>query len=158
LAPADHVALLDQHVTYLEQVKNRLDQMDWCDNSGINMRLPYLIERFHFTHVFHYPYLDWEHLADIDRRLAHLNCKVIVLTIDGSAFEECVILNRTAGWRDYVRRFGETHREIVEHYARQQERLLELCARTSLELLMLDTTYQGEEETLRQALDFWGAV
>jgi len=88
----------------------------------------------------------------------NLNCKVIVLTIDGSDLEEHIILNRTVGWCDYVRRFGETHGEIVEHYTRQQDRLLELCAKTSLELLILDTTYQGEEDTLCQALDFKGAV
>jgi adenylate kinase family enzyme len=158
LTPADHLDLLDQHVSYLEQVKARLDQMPWCDNSGINMRLPFLIERFHFTHVFHYPYLNWEHVAGIDRRMAALGGKLVVLTLDGSTLEERIILGRSPGWRDYIRRFGDTNQKVVDHYARQQDYLRELAEKTSMEKLILNTTCQDEDQSLERVLGFWGAV
>jgi hypothetical protein len=158
LVPADHIALLNQHASYLEQVKGRLDQMPWCDNSGIHMRLPYLVERFHFTHVFHYPYLTWSHVVGIDRRMAALNGKLVVLVMDDSALEERIILSRGPGWRDYVSRFGETNQEVVNHYARQQDCLRVLAENTVMKKLILNMTCLSEAQTLSQVLDFWGAV
>jgi len=46
------------------------------------MRIPYVFERFHFTHVYHYSHINWDHVETIDRRLGKLNCKLCLLTID----------------------------------------------------------------------------
>ena len=48
LASSDNVCLLDQHVAYLELMRDRLEQMQWSENNRTNMRIPYLFERFHF--------------------------------------------------------------------------------------------------------------
>lgn len=99
LAPEDNIGLLDEHVTYLESVRNRLDHMEWHQNNRTNMRVPYVLERFHFTHVCHYPPMTWEHVQPIDRRLSELNCKLCLLTIPDGLFRERIISSRDSKWR-----------------------------------------------------------
>ena len=122
------------------------------------MRIPYVLERFHLTHVCHYAHVKWEDVEGIDRRLAKLNCRLCLLTVQHSALKQRVIRDRSSDWREYLKRFGETDDQIVAHYAGQQELLCSLCERSVLDSLIVDTTDAGTDETLRCVLDFWGAV
>lgn len=158
LTSQDNISLLDQHVSYLEALHRRLDRMDWCRNNRTNMRVTYVFERFHFTHVYHYPHMSWEEVEEIDRRLAMLNCKLCLLTISDSALEQRIIRNRPPAWRDYLKRYGETDEEILKYYATQQNLLRDLCGKSALETLILDTTHLSADETLARVLDFWNAV
>ena len=158
LTPNDNIELLDQHIFYLEAVQNRLNQMEWCQNNRTNMRVPYLLERFHFTHVYHYPHMTWEHVELIDRRLAGLNCKLCLLTIPEGLLRKRIITNRDSGWQEYLSRYGETDEEILRYYATQQQRLRGLCERSELEILVLDTSNMKVEDAVNQVLNFWGTV
>jgi thymidylate kinase len=158
LTPADNLALLNQHVAYLESLRDGLEQMQWCQANLTDMRIPYLLERFHFTHVYHYPYLTWQEVESIDQRLARLNCKVCVFTADAPTLEQRIITDRTGPFRDYIKRFGATNGEIVQHYLDQQERLLALCRQSNLETRVVDTSSDEISQTVAQALDFWGAL
>jgi len=158
LAVADNVGLLDQHVSYLEAVRDRLDQMEWCQNNRTNMRVPYILERFHFTHVYHYPHMTWEHVQPIDHRLSELNCKLCLLTISDALLQERIIDNRNAAWREYLSRYGQTDEEILQHYATQQQVLRDLCKRSEIDSLILDTSLIGVDDAVNQAMDFWGAT
>ncbi len=155
LATDDNVALLDQHVSYLETVQNRLNQMEWCQNNRTNMRIPYLLERFHFTHVHHYNHMSWSDVEDIDRRLAELNCKLCLLTVDDSILADRIISGRNAEWRNYLSRYGETDDEILEYFAEQQKLLRALCDESELDTLIVDTTKASVEDTLDQVIKFW---
>lgn len=158
LTTVDNVGLLDQHVSYLEAVRNRLNQMEWCLNNRTNMRVPYVLERFHFTHVYHYPHMTWEHVQPIDRRLAELNCKLCLLTVPEGLLRERIITSRDSGWREYLSRYGETDEEILRYYATQQQLLRGLCEKSELDTLVLDTANMSTQDTVNQVLDFWGAV
>lgn len=158
LTTADNVGLLNQHVSYLEAVQDRLSQMNWCQNNRTNMRIPYLFERFHFTHVCHYNHMSWSHVEDIDRRLSELNCKLCLFTVDESKLEDRIICSRNAAWRDYLSRYGRTDDEIIAYYAEQQRHLLSLCEKSELDVLVVDTTNIVVEETLGQVIDFWEAI
>jgi thymidylate kinase len=158
LTSADNLVLLDQHITYLESMRDRLDQMQWCESNRANMRIPFLLERFHFTHVYHYPHMCWEDVQGIDSRLANLNCKVCLLTIDESIFEHRIITSRDSAWREYLRRYGETNDEILKYYSRQQKLLLSLCEKSKLRTLIVDTTDSNIDKVVDQVLDFWGTV
>lgn len=155
---SDNGSLLDQHVTYLESVNDRLDQMSWCQNNRTNMRIPYVFERFHFTHFHHYDHVCWEDMQEIDSRLANLNCRLCLFTMDGSMLKHRIIENRDSGWREYLKRYGETDGEILAYYAVQQEMLRALCEKSKLDTLIVDTTNTSLQDTLDQVLDFWGAI
>jgi thymidylate kinase len=158
LVRSDNISLLDQHVTYLEIVRDRLEQMQWCTNNRTNMRIPFILERFHFTHVHHYDHISWEDVQGIDSRLAKLNCKLCLLTVDDSMLRHRIITSRNTEWRDYLSRYGETDNLIIAYYSKQQSTLHALCDQSALETLVVDTTESSVEETLDQVLDFWGAI
>lgn len=158
LTQSDNVALLDQHVTYLECMRERLEQMQWCDNNRTNMRIPYVFERFHFTHVHHYNHMSWSDVQGIDLRLAKLNCKICLFAVDDSILENRIITGRDSDWRGYLARYGKTNEEIIEYYVAQQKQVRDLCDESALETLIVDTTNSSVEETLEQVLTFWGTV
>jgi hypothetical protein len=128
--------------------------MDWSARNRTNHRLPFLLERFHFTHVFHYG-LSWEHVRSIDERLAKINCKVCVLEVNETDMEQRIILERDAGWRKYLQRFGYSNIEIVDYYKKQQVLLLGLLQRTKLEWLRINTSETGIDETVSRLIAFW---
>jgi thymidylate kinase len=158
LAVADNLTLLDQHVSCLESMHERLDQMPWRANNRTNMRVVFLLERFHLTHVYHYSYMSWDDVKGIDARLAKLNCKLCLLTMDNSIFKKRIIDSRDSAWREYLGRHGDSDDEILDHYRKQQEYLRRLCQKTALNVSVCDTTNMSVDETVGQVLDFWGVV
>jgi len=158
LTLADNLALLEQHVAYLEGLQKWLEEMEWCDQNIVAMRIPYLIERFHFTHVGNYDFIHWEDVAPLDRRLAKCNCRLCLFTIDEATLEQRVIHDRNPGWREYIRQFGATNAEIVRHYSEQQEEMVRLCRQSALESRLIDTSHRSLQDTVDEVLDFWGAL
>ncbi len=154
----DNLALLEQHVGYLEALKKWLDAMEWCDPDIVAMRIPYLMERFHFTHVVDYDHVHWEDVTALDQRLAKCNCKLCLFTIDEATIEKRVIQDRDPGWMSYIRQFGATNSEIVRHYSEQQEKMLHLCQLSALDSRIIDTSHRSLEDTLSEVLDYWGAL
>jgi len=158
LTPQDNLSLLDGHVSYLESIHDRLGRMVWCRRGQTGMRLPWILERFHLTHVCHYAHMRWEQVEGIDRRLAGIGGKICLFAISEAEIERRVIRDRDATWKNYIRRFGETDREIVKHYAEQQEAMLELCEKSAMEAIVVDTSSGEVGKTVDRVLDFWGAV
>lgn len=154
LTPEDNTALLDSHVAYLEHLNERLEKMPWRENNRTNMRVGYLFERFHFTHACHYSHMNWKRIEPIDARLARLNGRLCLLTLDESQIESRIILARDNGWREYLKRYGQTNAEIVAYYAEQQHLLVELCERSSLPTIILNTSRLSETDTLNRLLEF----
>ena len=132
--------------------------MPWRQDNRTNMRLLYILERFHFTHVYHYQHINWQDVQSIDARLAQLNCKLCLLTMSDAAMEQRIITSRDSGWREYLTQYGKTNDEIIEHYISQQELLRRLCEQSQLDTLIIDTSESSIDNTLEQALDFWNTV
>ena len=156
LVTEDHLRLLRRHVGYVEGINRSLCSMDWRERNRVNMRVPYLFERFHLTHVAHYDYLAWQDVDKIDRRLARLNCRVCVLTIDVETMRERIIDRRDEGFRRYLNRFGSTEELILKHFTDQQHELLELARRSRLPSIELDSSKYPIETIRDRAIDFWG--
>jgi hypothetical protein len=154
LTPDDNLELLEFYLQFFEKVHERSSQMDWSARNRTNHRLPFLLERFHFTHVFHYG-LAWEHVSPLDERLARINCKLCVLEINETDMEQRIILERDEGWRKYIYKFGQSNSEIVDYYKRQQDLLLGLLQRTKLEFLKINTSETCVEETVARLITFW---
>jgi len=155
LTPEDHLEVLEFYVQFFEKVHERASQMDWSTRNRTNHRFPFLLERFHFTHVVHYG-LTWEHVRSIDERLARINCRVCLLEMDETDMEQRIILDRDDGWRKYVHNFGNSNIEIVEHYKKQQAVLLDLLQRTKLDWLKINTSQTSVDEAVLQLISFWG--
>lgn len=155
LIPADNLELLEFYVEFFEKVHERSSQMDWSARNRTNHRLPFLLERFHFTHVFHYG-LAWEQVSAIDERLAKLNCKVCILEVNEADMEQRIILERAdPGWQKYLRKFGSSNAEIVDHHKRQQDLLLSLLSKTKLDWMKINTSEVSVEESVSQLVAFW---
>jgi thymidylate kinase len=155
LSITDNIALLNQHITYLQSIHDKLEHMPWSHNNRNNMRFPYILERFHFTHVSHYQHISWEDVTNIDSRLAPLNCKLCLLTMDNSQFRDRIINSRNSEWRDYLKKYGNTNDKILDYYTKQQDLLLNLCEKSELDTFVVNTTEITVERTVEQVLDFW---
>lgn len=156
LCVQDHLTLLWNIVTMLEQFQSGLCQMDWAERSRSGHKLPFLLERFHFSHVFHFDELEWDHVREIDRRLAALNTKVCILALDRAALRERILGDRKKEWQPYLRGLGDSEEAILDYFWRRQERLLELSRRTQLPCRIIDTSNTPVERVVAETLRFWG--
>lgn len=155
LTPDDHMEVLEFYVQFFEKVHERSSHMDWSARNRTNHHLPFLLERFHLTHVFHYG-LPWEYVQAIDERLAKLNCKLCILEVDEADMEQRIILERhDAGWQKFLRQFGNSNTEIVAHYKNQQDLFLGLLQKTKLEWLKINSSETLVDEMIPQVIDFW---
>lgn len=145
-----HLELLEEIILPMENYKTRLLNRGWDE-----LHFYYILERFHLTHASYYSYLDWEDLETIDWRLKKLGAKACLLTMKEEVFIERIIDRRGMAWHIYLSRYGETEKEIVKHYMRQQDQLIYLLSKTNLPTLVIDTTHISPEKTYKKALDFF---
>jgi len=157
LSVQDNLVLMEEHLENIGRMKSRLDAMEWCRKNQRAMRVPYILERFHFTHVYHYAHMDWEDVAPIDRRLSELNGRTVILTVDRDGLAERILSGRDAMWMNYIKRFGDSEEKILDHFENQQKELLILAEKSLLEIEVLDTGSKPPEATVELILDFWGA-
>lgn len=157
LKKEDHFDLLSDIVGMIEKYQQKLGRMDWASRNREAHKLPFLLERFHFSHVFHYPDMIWEDVAGIDQRLSALDAKVCVLTIDEDLmFERIVKDTHKNGFQSYIRQFGNSDEEVVLHFQKQQEYLFELLKRSVLPIQIINTSRKNPQKTADEILEFWG--
>jgi thymidylate kinase len=155
LVKQDNIELLQNHIDYISEINNRLSEMAWCDNKSTAMRFPYFLERFHLTHVVQYSHINWKDVKQFDEKLAILNCRLCILTIDRNSISERILSRQNTGWQEYIRRFGNNEHEITDHFVKQQNDLLELAEKSRLETLTIDTGTKEADETVDTLADFW---
>jgi thymidylate kinase len=152
----DHLDILNSIVGTLEDLNDRLEAMDWARRNRINQQMHFILERFHLSHLFHFTSLEWEDVASIDRRLADLNARLVVLTMDESAMQRRIMMDSNKQWQSYLQSIGSTEAEVITHFMVQQEQLLALCERTAIPVRIIDTSAlpleTATEEVLRHFL------
>jgi len=158
LSVQDNLSLLDEHISYFENLNNQLNRMQWCRSNQTSMRIPYILERFHFTHVYHYNHMGWGDVQEIDNRLSAVNCKVCLLTADPEALRSRLLTGRDSSWMNYLKRYGDTDDKIVKYFVEQQSSLIELSRKSELQTLIIDTSGSSPDDNIDMILDFWGAV
>jgi thymidylate kinase len=155
LMPEDCLEVLEFYVQFFEKIQERSSRMDWSARNRTNHHLPFLLERFHFTHVCHYG-LPWEFVSSFDERLAKINCKLCILKIDETNMEQRIIIERdNAGWQKFLHKFGNSNLEIIDYYKKQQDVFLDLLKRTKLEWLIINTSKTSLDEAVCQLIAFW---
>ena len=151
----DNKSLLNNHLSYLESLSERLEQMDWCDKNKTDMRVPYILERFHLTHVYQYDHLNWEDVEGIDRRLAALNGHLCLFTTNKDQLSERLFRKPDPSWQNYLKRFGNSREAIVDHFLKQQDYLLEIAEKSVLKKRIIDTSTADVEVIAIEILEFW---
>lgn len=152
---ADHLDLLAEIVGMLEQFNRRLLQMDWAERRRDGQKLAYVLERFHLSHVYHYPGMAWDYVQPIDRRLFPLNAKVCILTLEKHVVRQRILGDTKKLWKTYLETIGSSEEEILAHFWRQQEQLMQLCALTCLPCLVIDTSVRPVESMVEEIFAFW---
>ncbi len=155
LVKKDSLDLLDGHLSYLEGLNGKLEQMEWCRRNSTIHRIPWLFERFHLTHVLHYDFLSWSDVKDFDARLSLVNGKICLLTATEEQLDERLFELRDEHWNSYIKRFGSTRREILNHFLYEQERLIALAEETVLPTLVLNPSDTALPRAVEKVLDFW---
>ena len=155
LTREDNLSVLNTHVNYLESLNERLDHMDWCNKKIVDMRIPYIFERFHLTHVYQYEHMKWKDVAEIDKRLVDLNGKLCLLLTDREKLAERLFNKPEPTWHNYLKRFGSSEEEIVEHFYGQQDELLELAEKSNLPVIRIDTSKKGIKKTVSEIFSLW---
>jgi ABC-type glutathione transport system ATPase component len=59
LSVKDNVGLLRRHVETIGALEAHLRRTDWTARARTRHRVSYVLERFHLTHVCHYPHVAW---------------------------------------------------------------------------------------------------
>jgi thymidylate kinase len=156
LAVADHIRLLDRITTMLEQFAAAVQPMDWSARQRHNHKLPYLLERFHFSHISHFSTVAWDDVRRIDQRLEGLNARVCILALSKEAVRQRVIGDSRKQWQPYLNSISSSADEICEYFWRQQVTLLELAQQTVLPCRVIDTSTLPVERVAAELIDFWG--
>lgn len=157
LTTQDSTTLLDTHVKYLERLRTNLEQTDWLERDRMAQKLPFIFERFHFSHVYHYDTVDWADVVDIDKRLLELGTKVCLFTIDPDDIQERIIEDyKKSGWQDYLKTLGSNDTEIKAHFVRQQDEILKLIDKTVLQVKIIETSKLTTNQIVQEVIKYWG--
>jgi len=158
LKPEDNIALLDSHVSTVEMLDSRMKTMGWYKRGTVAMRIPYVFERFHLSHINHYHHLKWRHIRDVDERLAHLNCGICLLVMDEASIRERTLKRDNLEWGKYIKKVGDKDEKVIKYFMQQQEKLLELTRKSSLPSYVINTSRMSVKETVEIILDNWGII
>jgi hypothetical protein len=140
LQTSDHIDLLDGITTFLEGMHQKIVSRDWSSPILDDAGLFFVLERFHLTHVFRFPYMQWHHVESIDRRLLHLGAQHCLLTVNAAVLEERIFTRASDCWLNYLKRYGNTPSEIIDTYMQRQQQAIELSHKSCLPLIQLDTS------------------
>ena len=115
-----------------------------------------LIDSLHLTHCLRPGILAWEDAVPIDRRLAEIGCKLLLLT-----GREETIRSRTIHARanlqfltQYATKFGQTLDLIHAHFVREQAEFVSMFAKSALEKRMFEND-ESLDTIMDAAGSFW---
>ncbi len=156
LKKTDSIELLEFHTSHLEKLQSNLTQTNWLERDRVNQKLPYIFERFHLTHVYHYDDVSWADVSSVDERLRELKARLVLFTIDEADIQERVIEDhKKAGWQDYLQTLGRNDEEIRQHFTEKQNQIRDLIDKTSLPVVEINTSKNNTESILDIIFDFW---
>jgi thymidylate kinase len=156
LSVEDNVGLLRRHVGTIGALEAHLHRTDWATRARTRHRISYVLERFHLTHVCHYPHVAWGDVEDIDGALARLGCKLCLLIAGRSVLGERVTdVRKNREWRRHLASLGADRREVMNHLVAQQETFFELCRASSMPWIVVDTSRTRGSEVAEEISAFW---
>ena len=134
LKQEEHIELLNRHVEYLESLHNWIDSLGHTKTSN---GVFYVLERFHLNH--RHAFENGIGIRKLERRLAKLNARCVLLTLSPEVVESRFIESRGADWKSYVMKDGYSVDQTCLEFLNDQDRLRQ-CAEQSLIPTMEITT------------------
>jgi thymidylate kinase len=115
-----------------------------------------LVDTLHLTHCLRPGVLAWQDVAEFDRRLAAMGCKLIVLQAEAAVVRERAIEARTT-WsflRNYMSKFGRTDEELHKYFMYEQEQFVQMFEKSMMPKLLMPN--DGDVESIAdEAYKFW---
>ncbi len=156
ITPDDNINLLMSIVHILKVFSDGLNHRDWISQDYVEHRFIYILERFHFTHVYQYEHMNWELAKPIDNELHNLGAKLCILTVNDIQLRERLFRRKNPCWMKYLKKFGATEEEIVARFMRDQEKILEMSKDSALPTIIVDTSSIDNRSVTKQIMDFCG--
>jgi hypothetical protein len=137
-----------------EQNREHLDRIvgmiEWMHDSVQDQRQPsgfVVVDTLHLTQCLHPGLLTWSDVESVDRRLAALGCKLLLLRGSTDVIWQRCIQARAHWWLkgEYAKRFGRTHEDFHAYFVGEQERFSEMAKRSLLQTLVLDNDGQVDD-------------
>lgn len=115
-----------------------------------------LIDSLHLTHCLRPGILKWEDAAPIDRRLAEIGCKLLLLTGAQETIRARTIHARADSQflMQYAAKFGQTLEMIHAHFVNEQAQFVRMFERSSLQKRIFEND-RSLDNIIEQAHVFW---
>lgn len=152
----DSVELLDDHIDYLEAIRTKLKQTSWLERDRTAQKMPFVLERFHLSHVYHHDNVAWTDVDSIDKKLYNLNAKLFIFTIKPEDMKHRIIEDyNKSGWQDYLKTIGKNDSEIIEYFSKKQEEYLSMAKRSHLDTVLIDSSTMDTDSIVKIIFDEW---
>ena len=156
LKKSDNISHLEKIIEHLEFLNDNLGKTLWSKNNRVNHKIPFILERFHLTHCYHYDHLSWEDLSEIDKRLNGINSKICLFIIDDKDIEDRIINDYNKQWRwDYLQKYWKDKNEIIEYFIKKQKELIEISKKSCLPVKIINTSEKNIDNVVEDVLNFW---
>ena len=154
----------DQGTLTKEENLNHLNYvvtwLEWIAKNSRNQRRPksfLLIDTLHLTQCLRPGVVKWEDVISVDRRLAAIGCKLLLIDAN-----ENTILKRTIEDRadtEFIRgyalgKFGEDKSELMQYFRNERNAFREMYSASSMEKRSL-TAEASIEQTTKAVSRFW---
>ena len=157
LAPAEDAGILtaDANLQLLDRIAGMLE---WLHHDLRHSDKPcfVLIDSLHLTHCLRPGVVTWSDVAPIDRRLAEVGCKLVLLTGGEETIRARTIQGRADSQflTEYARKFGRTHDELHAHFVGEQEEFVRMFAQSKLRKRVFEND-GGLDTIVADVFGFW---
>jgi hypothetical protein len=116
-----------------------------------------VVDTLHLTHCLRPGILSWADVGDIDRRLAAIGGRLLLLDAEDETVRQRTVAARFQ--TEFIQgfalgRFGHTERDLVAHFQRERDRFRTMYANSVLPKLRV-AAETPVERIADAALDFW---
>jgi hypothetical protein len=145
-----------ENVQHLERIAGTLE---WLHASVQEHKRPWcfvVIDTLHLTHCVRPGVVKWGDVADVDRRLAAVGCKLLYLQASPASIWKRGIEPRVNEQflLEYARKFGTNHQEIHAYFVREQETLGGLFEHSVMPKLVMHND-GAVDDVVDSAYQFW---
>jgi len=125
----------------LQHLDRIVSTIEWLHASVQGHSRPWsfvIVDTLHLTHCFRPGVVKWSDVAPIDRRLATLGCKLLMVFSSPETIWQRGIEPRVDQQflLEYAKKFGQTNEEIHAYFVREQEMLGDLFSRSVMSKLL----------------------
>jgi hypothetical protein len=146
-----------ENLAHLERIVGALEWLVHHARGQSRPKTFILVDTLHFTHCVRPGVVEWTSVTPIDRRLAAIECRLVLLDATDETVRARTVVARahTEFIQSYARgRFGSDERQFVEHFTRERDRFRVMFEASAMDKMRL-AAEESIEETAAAAARFW---